>query len=468
MGDVLGVSELSSGFRARFERDLLGDELTRTVGKVRSRWTRDTSGRPLTHVIENETETLRAVGYQWTPNDRLKSLIDSTRGPTHYRHDARGYLAAAHYPNGQTDLRLPDAVGNLYRTETCTDRKYGPAGELLWMRDERGETHCTYDPEGNLITKREPTGATWKYEWNAAGMLRAVTRPDGSQVSFKYDPLARRVAKTYRGQTTRWVWDANVPLHEWVEGDLQTLADAGGVPWANADEPTLELEAGLDAQLQSERGTKRAPITWLFDPESFAPLSRIDRSQVHAVHCDHLGTPVLDIDRQGDRSWSTETDVSGAARALSGARYANPFRWPGQYEDAETGFFYNRCRYYDPSAGQYSNQDPIGLEGGIALFAYVPDPLAWVDPIGLSRRPWVLTVEGTSAKRVSGGRTYYKHRGTDHWWSPDTARHGGVAFKVYLEKGKDLIWYRDADEYGNFIPPENKHKGPKGRKICGS
>jgi RHS repeat-associated protein len=28
-----------------------------------------------------------------------------------------------------------------------------------------------------------------------------------------------------------------------------------------------------------------------------------------------------------------------------------PWRWPGQYEDEETGLFYNRFRYYDPAAG---------------------------------------------------------------------------------------------------------------------
>ncbi|MFR7960105.1 MAG: RHS repeat domain-containing protein [Roseburia intestinalis] len=28
------------------------------------------------------------------------------------------------------------------------------------------------------------------------------------------------------------------------------------------------------------------------------------------------------------------------------------------------GLYYNRFRYYDPSLGQYTQQDPIGLAGG--------------------------------------------------------------------------------------------------------
>ncbi|GAA4027321.1 hypothetical protein GCM10022409_09090 [Hymenobacter glaciei] len=30
-----------------------------------------------------------------------------------------------------------------------------------------------------------------------------------------------------------------------------------------------------------------------------------------------------------------------------------PFRYQGQYEDTETGLYYNRFRYYDPKMGMY-------------------------------------------------------------------------------------------------------------------
>ncbi|WP_202807474.1 RHS repeat-associated core domain-containing protein [Gilliamella sp. wkB18] len=40
-----------------------------------------------------------------------------------------------------------------------------------------------------------------------------------------------------------------------------------------------------------------------------------------------------------------------------------PFRQLGQYEDVETGLYYNRFRYYHPETGLYISQDPIGLAG---------------------------------------------------------------------------------------------------------
>jgi YD repeat-containing protein len=144
---------------------------------------------------------------------------------------------------------MPDAVGNLFRTEQRGDRTYGPAGQLLVSYAPLGETRYAYDVEGNLTGKTEPNGACWQYSWNGAGMLGKVKRPDGSEVSFAYDPLGRRVKKTYRGQTTRWVWDGDVTLHEWVDGRQVSLAAAGGVPWATADAGMREQEAELDVLL---------------------------------------------------------------------------------------------------------------------------------------------------------------------------------------------------------------------------
>jgi RHS repeat-associated protein len=57
----------------------------------------------------------------------------------------------------------------------------------------------------------------------------------------------------------------------------------------------------------------------------------------------------------------------------------------GQYLDRETGLHYNLFRYYDPDCGRFTQQDPIGLAGGINLYQYAPNALGWIDPWGLTK-----------------------------------------------------------------------------------
>jgi len=63
-----------------------------------------------------------------------------------------------------------------------------------------------------------------------------------------------------------------------------------------------------------------------------------------------------------------------------------PFKFVGQYGvmTEPNGFYYMRARYYDPSVGRFISEDPIGLEGGINLYAYVNgNPILGIDPTGL-------------------------------------------------------------------------------------
>ncbi|WP_200880456.1 RHS repeat domain-containing protein, partial [Porphyromonas gulae] len=102
---------------------------------------------------------------------------------------------------------------------------------------------------------------------------------------------------------------------------------------------------------------------------------------------DYLGTPTEMYNSDGEKTWSAELDIYGSVRTFAGRSLSDcPFRYQGQYEDEETGLYYNRFRYYSPDEGRYISQDPIGLAGGIALYGYVHDSNSWIDPLGLA--PW--------------------------------------------------------------------------------
>jgi RHS repeat-associated protein len=105
-------------------------------------------------------------------------------------------------------------------------------------------------------------------------------------------------------------------------------------------------------------------------------------------------------DDDGKKTWSAELDIYGRVRTFDGRSLKDcPFRFQGQYEDAETGLYYNRFRYYDPSIGNYLSQDPIGLLGGSRLYGYVHDTNNWLDEFGLA---------------AANGGNAAKHGGTGH------------------------------------------------------
>ncbi len=122
---------------------------------------------------------------------------------------------------------------------------------------------------------------------------------------------------------------------------------------------------------------------------------------------DHVGTPRMMADEAGALAWKAQLNVFGVAQNEM-AQVGCPWRWPGQYEDEETGLYYNRFRYYDPEAGRYVSQDPIGLVGGLALYAYPHDPLTAFDPLGLApcaKKPWIKRSEFQKLRRREASRS---------------------------------------------------------------
>ena len=379
-------------WEAHWSRNQLGQEIERHLpGGVRSRWQRDSMGRPVMHEIWSGQSQVRSRAYTWEPGGRLKMIIDAMNGPVSYQYDDLGNLAGAVYSESPADLRMPDAVGNLFRRADRKDRQHDPAGKVIRATAPEGVTNFEYDSDGNLTRKAMPDGREWRYEWTVSGRLSKVTRPDGCAVVFSYDALGRRIFKRHAGQTTRWLWDGNVPIHEWLEPEapstisveVATSERRDAVGWETTETLRKQVLSEQPAQGPPPAGTRASPITWVFEPETFAPVAKLSASGNYTILTDHLGAPSIMLDTSGRQTWSADLDVYGGVRNLQGERSACPFRWAGQYEDDETGLYYNRFRYYDPTAGTYISQDPIGLLGGMRLYGYVTDPNTWLDPFGL-------------------------------------------------------------------------------------
>ena len=112
------------------------------------------------------------------------------------------------------------------------------------------------------------------------------------------------------------------------------------------------------------------------------PQERVDAA-FYSMVCDLAGAPKELINP------TTGEVVGYATYTLFGKRHwagtvNTPLLFTGQYEDTESGWVYNRFRYYDPHAGVYNAQDPLGLLANLGTAqGYVTNPVTWVDVLGL-------------------------------------------------------------------------------------
>lgn len=223
-----------------------------------------------------------------------------------------------------------------------------------------------YDANGDVIQKAGlgtvgiwTSADTTTFQWNGARQLTRVEKwPAGGAhtvVTFRYDALGRRIGKTVNGVTTWFVYDGDQ-----VEMDLDSATHA------------LRAEYGF---------TETGDLYALRTPTDTAV----------AVTTPTIGTVVGLARARNGALLKTFPDQVGMGNGL-------PFPWGqeptdtgfilryrmGQQEyDQETGLYHMGPRYYDPALGRWLSEDPVGIAGGINLYAYAGnDPVNGRDPSG--------------------------------------------------------------------------------------
>jgi RHS repeat-associated protein len=108
------------------------------------------------------------------------------------------------------------------------------------------------------------------------------------------------------------------------------------------------------------------------------------KDKLYYYHNDINGAPLRLTDEAGNIVWNVHYNIFGKIDKLKINEVQNPIRMQGQYEDEETGLYYNRYRYYDPNISAYVSQDPLGLVAGENVYSYTKNSFGWIDPLGLS------------------------------------------------------------------------------------
>ncbi len=275
-------------------------------------------------------------------------------------------------------LSLTQAYDNQYRTSsialgTILNRTYGydangnitsfDDGEAAGNEALENAGKYSYDQGTNLLAGIQ-AGSPVVYDYDENGNTVSANNR-----TFTYD-LSNRLITVQEASTTlgQYIYNAlNQRIKKTVQGPTTTIFH-------------YDLQGHLIAET-SATGQTLVEYFYLGDQ----PLAMIRPTEaLYYYHNDHLGTPQILTNESGTVSWKAVYTPFGEAE-ISILTVENPFRLPGQYYDPETGLHYNYFRYYNPQIGRYITPDPIGLEGGINLFAYVDgNPLWFIDRLGLS------------------------------------------------------------------------------------
>ena len=321
----------------QIQRNAQGQEIHRTTGQISSQKDYDPMGRLVRQqAIKQDQNPLIDRRYRYDKAGNLKQIDDIKRGTTKFHYDALDRLKAV---DGLTPERFAfDPAGNLIDTETPASGGYVKGNRLHVFQDYRFE----YDDVGNLVSEKKGKKET-RFTYNAQNQLVKVEK-EGQAFEYAYDPFGRRISKKDAFGETIFLWTGDVLLAE---------------------------------QRQNIN------ITYLHEPGGFIPLAQVKDGQIYHYHNDHLGTPQLVTDQQGEVVWEARYKVYGNVVQYEVEAVENNIRFQGQYFDAETGLHYNRNRYYHPVIGRFTTVDPIGLLGGTNNYEYAPNPVTWIDPLGL-------------------------------------------------------------------------------------
>ncbi|CAM3431004.1 hypothetical protein ACAN107058_04465 [Paracidovorax anthurii] len=241
---------------------------------------------------------------------------------------------------------------------------------------------------------------------------------------YRYDALGRRIDKHDAFGRTSFLYDGDL-----LAGELRGSKLSEYLYEPDSFVPLAKLESEWKGEKTRDSEPKPlhvAETAGEFATEDVAEQKPKDFTTYY-YHCDQIGAPQELTDEAGRIVWAASYKVWGETRALQVLRTGTddtavftqaersltlaaqgdiqalsfveqPLRFQGQYFDGETGLHYNRFRYYDPVTGRFVHQDPIGLEGGANLFRYGPNPIIWIDPLGLKYR------SGTRSPHVVSGK----------------------------------------------------------------
>jgi RHS repeat-associated protein len=270
-------------------------------------------------------------------------------------------LVEARYTGCGTEQLAYDAVGNRISriwngqqtsyTYDAMNRLLGLIEEALQEENEKQSRsneqasgknpRYAYDAQGNLIREHQGEQTT-SYAYDAFNRTIRVEQADGRTVQHGYDPECLRSRLDTDGTVRHFVHDGWHVVNELDETERVQSSYIRGHEW----------------------------------------LTQLDDQGDVAYYVNNIHSDVTHLTGQQGQILNAYTyDAFGNMLSAREER-SNPFRYAGEMQDALTGHYYLRARFYNPLIARFTQEDTYRGDG-LNLYAYVANnPIRYVDPSG--------------------------------------------------------------------------------------
>ena len=303
--------------------------------------------------VRNENGIIETTEYEY---DGLKRLteesvkVGNSTDTYAYEYDDygnRSKMTATGSENYVTEYSYNNAQGK-YTALLQKETKTVEDDNALKLQNNVKQTVYTYDANGNQITKT----ADGKTETNTYdGLNQLIGFTDGeTTASYTYGISGLRDSKTVNGVTTTHIWSGSQIVVDYTAHYTSTVYIRG---------------TSLAAAFDWDEGSKGD-----------------NRFYIQNAHGDVVNLTNAD----GEVTKKYTYDAFGVEKNIDDSD-ANPFRYCGEYYDAETGTIYLRARYYNPSTGRFISRDSVtgDINDPLSLNLYTychNNPIFYLDPTG--------------------------------------------------------------------------------------
>jgi YD repeat-containing protein len=255
------------------------------------------------NTVDGASYTYDAAGNRMSKGNYLNGITSN------YSYDPLYELTQVTQGGSTTESYSYDAVGNRLSSLGMSSYQYNPSNELT--SDSLGS--YSYDANGNTLS--DPSGKSYTWDFENRLVQAVVPGTNGGTTIFRYDPFGRRIYKQSPNATSIFVYDGSnlIETRNASGSEVASYAQGPGI-----DQPVAEFRSGTNSYYEQDALSSVTSVS--------TPAGAL------------ANTYTFD-------SFGNLTNSTGTLR--------NPFQYTGREFDSETGVYYYRERYYDPTIGRF-------------------------------------------------------------------------------------------------------------------